>query len=325
MASEPIPFGEPPATAWAPSEAARGWLLLGCVAVLCDAGLSAAGLGASLVEADAGGFKLARALEWAALLPELGVLIALLTLAKEAQSRGLWKSSVGFVGVLFLGLVLDLAFDDQLGREVRTAAGVVAAVGMIGLVIVALGSWPRFVDTEGKPAAGPPTKNGKGCLAGAMLPILFIVAKIFAKGLPRLKLGADDWLAIEGCALAALALVFVVWFAWSKIQLAEKFGMVALLLGAFELLVLLGLLAGIGSFFAVAAPSMANGNDAEVERLAELWQRGGTMAGIGVYVVWAALAAWLFLSVRKLAERDWRFAFSPEGVNPWSADPSGRN
>ena len=49
------------------------------------------------------------------------------------------------------------------------------------------------------------------------------------------------------------------------------------------------------------------------------------LAGIGVYVVWAALAAWLFLSVRKLAERDWRFTFSPEGVNPWSAEASGRN
>jgi hypothetical protein len=140
-----------------------------------------------------------------------------------------------------------------------------------------------------------------------------------------MKLGGEGWLAVEGGVLVVLALVFLIWFAWSKIQLVEKFGMISLLLGAFEFLVVLGLLAGIGSFFAVAAPSMANGNDAEVERLAELWIRGGTIAGIGVYVIWAALAAWLFLSIRKLAERDWRFTFSPEGVNPWSADASGRN
>ena len=46
MSSDPFSVGETAAPAWAPSEASRGWMLLGCVAVLVDAGLSTAGMGA---------------------------------------------------------------------------------------------------------------------------------------------------------------------------------------------------------------------------------------------------------------------------------------
>lgn len=313
------PYNDAVAKAWAPSEQARSWLFMGCVAVLLDAGLSTAGLGASLLEGPAAArFSPSRCLEWLAVLPQFGVLMAFLTLAREAGHRGLWKGSLGFFGATVLLLVLDLATDDSLPKNAHKGAAVALGFGLASLIVVAFLTLPNLGKKEG---TGP---KGKGCLAGAIVPIIFILVRVLAK-LPKLKLNLETWIVVEGGLLVLLGIFYVAWFASAKIRLADKFGSVALWLGAFEFLALISSVLALVAFFAVAAPSLAAqpaANNGEFERLVELWLRGAKMASIGAYVIWSALAAWLFLSVRRLGERDWRFEFSADGVRPWESPRS---
>lgn len=305
------------AKTWAPREQARGWLLMGCVAVLLDAGLSSAGLAASFFEGQAGGLSPSRCLEWLAVLPQFGVLMAFLTLAQEAAHRGLWKASAGCFGSLVLLLVLDLAMDELLPKKVHTAAAVALGFGLAGLVVVAFLTLPsvgKREDTAPKP---------KGCLAGVIVPIIFVLIRVMAK-IPRFKWDLETWVVIEAGLLVLLGIIYVVWFASAKIRLAEKFGSVSMWLGAFEIVVLLGAVVALVAFIVAVAPLIAQpvANNDEVERLADLWIRGVKFASLGVYPIWAALVAWLFLSVRSLGQRDWRFEFMADGVRPWDSPRS---
>jgi hypothetical protein len=192
------------------------------------------------------------------LVPQILALLAFLTLAREAGSISLWRSSIGVFGSTWLMAVYAIDFAGPQGGGLWEALITVAVgVGLVFLLVLVSRRPSAFpqpapeASPTPQPAVDPPKQDeasadpaekprpGKSAWGWAAIIFAFVAARILRKVVRRT---AFDWgqvghiacIVLVCCLLCALV-AFVVWFGISKIRLRHKLGSMAAVSGGADL------------------------------------------------------------------------------------------
>lgn len=288
------------AASWLPSERLRQWAMWGALAAGIDVALLSSGAAADVAQPQAaGGIALSDVLDALVIVPELMVLLALVAVAREIRSLGLWRSSIGYFGSSWLFIPLLFLSDEDDGTQ-ALVAGLVVLVGTIVLLVVVSrkprvfsepesvrlkrdehADWPpRRDDMLAEPAgeedrtesaqpaaASEPSATGDtagrawGC--GTTLAVLTL-ARLLTRGLRNAKIEWEILVPMAGFGfLLACAAVFAVWFGLAKIRARGKLGTMAVVSGGADLLFVIGMLAAITVGLVILLPRILNGEEIE--------------------------------------------------------------
>lgn len=177
---------------------------------------------------------------------------------------------------------------------------------------------PEAPAKKGRTAAILGTLGGLGVVAFAIFKWVFkgaIVARLVARGAPRVLPAGVDWLEVAGAILTGffflLLVIYFIWFAVAKIAARSRLGGIALLLGMAELLGfigMLGLIGWLGVQFAIDCDQPGI-TDEQVQQLEAQLLANLAPFEIVFTVGWAALNMGLFwnLSSRHDDEEDANF------------------
>lgn len=322
------------AESWSPGETTRFWLLVGVACVVLDLGLGLAI--AALEQANWGkdGLTPDVWLSLVAIVPQIGVVLAYLYVARDAEIRGLWKSMAGLFAAYLLMSGLALTMYEVLPAAGNVAIAIGAGIGIALLVVFSFGPWPRFAvasaalapaaevvtsDPTSQPAPEEESSAGSWLWHGIGLLVIFLVRRLLrnANWLPNF--GLDGWALLEIVALAVIGLGFAVWFAAAKIRHREKLGLAAGVLGGAELLILtvhLGMAAALFWLMMDAAAANPQLDDADFDKLLDPWLRQASIVSAACHAVWALLTAGLFLSLWMRPQADWRADFLNPTARP---------
>jgi hypothetical protein len=303
---------------WRPDKRCCQWLLIGIVALLADLVLGIISTVLQFQHWDQEGFTSSDAVDVVALAPQLLIAAAYLVLAREAGARGLWKSAAGMLGSYLLMYFLGVVMLEVLSDAWNTAIMVTTAMGLLGLLAFSISGLPRFVkqpDNNDSPTASTQeseSSSGIGFMGHLGAFVFFIMLRGIFRRFIRPMLGGgfgpDDWVMIEFFAVLAVGLSFAVWFAVTKIGLHKKLGSMARVLGSTEILILL-LHVGLAVivFAAIISEAAANPqlDDDAIDQLLTPWMKRGTLISTSCHVIWVALTAVFFASLRKRGEQDW--------------------
>lgn len=306
MGADFIDTVEPSATSaptWRPGTRLRGQLLMGAWALLLYAGLEVGGSALELAQGGALASSTRVAFALSALVPLITVLRAYLGVGQEADSDGLKKSSLGYFGCL--GLLALFGIADAVPPPWTVVLAIVIAAGLVGLFLVPFLSAHR------------PAEKG-GALAGLAV-AFFVLVKIGLRFVPKLgrkanwNIDFETVIWVEGLILTLCFLGFGIWFAVCKIRLSRTLGGVAPVVGWLEILMHVAFVGAIAWFFVdvIAAAGKPGIQDEDVEKLVAEWETMLTFLAMAITVIWSALTAWLFVSVRNLGQPDWQEQLEP--------------
>jgi hypothetical protein len=274
-------------------------------------------------------------LSFVAIVPEIGVVLAYLYLARDAGIRGLWKSMAGLFAAYLLMSGLALTMYEVLPAAGNIAIAIGAGIGIALLVVFSFGPWPRFSaeraalasaagEAPSEPASQPEppqeeSSAGSWLWHGIGLLVIFLVRRLLrnANWLPNF--GLDGWALLEVLVLAVIALSFAVWFAATKIRHREKLGLTAAVLGGAELLILLvhlGMAAALFWLMLDAAAANPQLDDADFDKLLDPWLWQASIASAACHAVWALLTAGMFLALWLRPQADWRADFLNPSARP---------
>ena len=306
------------ANSWGPVPRTAKWLLIGILALMVDACLSTTGSVLELKFWDHDGFNAGTLLRLVGILPQILVLNAYLTLARDAHARGLWKSTAGVYACFWVGQLLAISFVEDPPKQWANVCAVASGFGIVGILLFLFSRIPRF---EAKPNRNEPDavdseeseeeSKGGGCFGHAIIFALVILVRMLARNnrLGGFDIGADEWKLIGLVVIGLLSLIFVLWSAVAKIRLREQLGPIAALVGGMEIVVVLLHLAMVSACAIAMISAIAdnpNLGDKQIDALFDPWGRAGTIISSVCYVVWALLTAWFFSSIRGLSESEWR-------------------
>ncbi|MCO6453685.1 MAG: hypothetical protein J5I93_00075 [Pirellulaceae bacterium] len=289
------------ATSWIPSERLRQWAMWGALAAGIDVALLSSGAAAEFLQPQgAGGVPLSDILDALVLLPELMVLAALVAVARDIRSLGLWRGSIGYFGCSWLFIPLLFVSDEDDGSR-ALIAGLVVLVGMIVLLVVVSrkpqvfsepepvragrddqDDWPPRRDdvfaqpageqedrTETEPPVASSDKSATGEAAGrawgcgTTLAVLTLV-RLLTRGLRNAKIEWEILVPVAGFGfLLACATVFAIWFGLAKIRARGKLGTMAVVSGAADLLFVCGMLATVAVGLVILLPRILEGEAIE--------------------------------------------------------------
>ena len=322
------------ATPWAPSANLRRWLLIGAWALAVSMCLSAASLSIDLSRTkEPQGFTITEILLWADVLPQILALLAVLALAREVASIGLWRSGIGVWGSGWLFIAMG-ATGFTGGEDVNlwdVLIMVAVGVGLVCLFVLVARKPVSFlppVPVEPnlqEPAAPEPTSDQpsadqteKPPSRWSPWPWLYGLAVVgAARALRNLfRHIRVNWgvvgafaLVVLLCCLFCSFLTFWAWFGISKIRLRRKLGSMAAVSGWADL-VSTGLWAA-SHVFTTFAIIQATLHDQELD-LYDPRFRIHTPVVDGCDLARMGLFAALFLSIRGRVARPQRLV--PGGV-----------
>ncbi|MDA1049054.1 MAG: hypothetical protein O3C40_01055 [Planctomycetota bacterium] len=303
-----------------PSPPCRQWLLIGMIMLGADLVL---GVLATVLEFRHWGEEGVTPdvlISYAAIMPQIVLIMSYLVLAREADARGLWKSVAGMLGSYLLMCLLSLVFMEVLPDAGNTAITITTALGILALLGFSISRIPRFGNLTGAdqspqmPATEPkesPSDGNIGWLGGIALFIAFLVLKGLGRRFIRPIFGAgleaDDWALIEFIAIFAFGLSFAIWFAITKIRLRGKLGTVSCVTGITEILILLvhaGMAAVILTVIVTEAAAAPQLDDAGIDQILDPWMKRGSLVSAVCHVVWVIVTAVLFASLRSRSGYD---------------------
>jgi len=299
-------WAEEVAPAFQPSARLRHWLLAGCFASFSTAVLAAASYAA--LNPKAKGFTVATALDLVAMAPFAVVLGSYLILARELQSIGLRRSSLGIYGCLILGSLLTLA--DTNFVEHGFAVGISIAVLVLAmLLLLAISYRPAWASAASTGTAeGGAAKAGWGGGLGTIGLLLFFAIKWLARGFRKVNLGLEEFVALIFLGLMLLSAVFLLVAGIVKIRLWNRLGTTSLLLGLVEALLPFVVILLIVVFFLsfLNATENVGPNDEDIDAAfgehEAAWRPTITGMMVGIHGVWTIMTVLFFWSVRGSAD-----------------------
>lgn len=303
-------------SAFTPAAHCRRWLLIGSVALLVDL---IAGVAATVLEFrhwGDDGFTPDIVLAYAALLPQMFMVAAYLVLARDANVRGLWKSTAGMAGTYLLVCLLGLALMEVLSAAGNVAVMVAVAFGILGLLGFSISGIPRFaapsdpVSDLKMPVEETGSSGIPGWIGGFVMFIAYLVMRGLFRRFIRPLLGegfaADDWAMMEFFALVAFGVSFAIWFAITKIRQRQTLGRMACVTGWAELLILL-FHAGLAITILVVIMNTVAVNpqidEDGIDRLLDPWMKRGSLLTAASHAVWAVLTFAFFVSLRMRSDQ----------------------
>ena len=299
---------------WEPTPRCRTWMLVGVVALIADL---VAGVAATALEFrhwGEEGLTPDEIVSYAAILPQMLVIAAYLTLARDAGARALWKSAAGMLGSYLLFCLIDLVMLEALPAPADTALVIVVAIGIVSLFAFTVSPIPRFqVDTESKTSLGSreaDSSSEPGWIATITLVIVLVAVRLGFRKLiqPHIgDFGAGDWATFELFAVALFGLFYAIWFAVVKIRFRATLGRMGLATGVIELLALvihLAMLCGVVAYFLTEVMANPEITEEEFDGLLEPMFKPASVISTACHVVWAATTVTLFLSIRWRSKPD---------------------
>ena len=181
------------------------------------------------------------------LVPEVLVMLALLTIARLMKSIGLWRSSILFYGSLWLLGSFALSTNDDpnqplSGIQVAITAGICLGV----LAVLALVAFkpsmfrkPQVSEVVGESKSGSQGKRDDSGqkLAGLLVILLYGTFRLGTRWLANLGI---DWLEIallgEVLTLMLSTIIGAIWMGISKLRLRCELGVAATVSGCLDIL-----------------------------------------------------------------------------------------
>ena len=290
-----------------PGERCRRWLLIGMILLLIDLVMGVASTVLEFQHWGEEGFTPDVVLGYAAIIPQMLIVVAYLVLAREADARGLWKSCAGMAGSYLLVCLIGLVLLEVLPAAGNTAVMIVVAIGILGLLGFSISGIPRFAEPSAPATPEDEAKSSgvPGWIGGLASFIVYLVLRGLYRRFIRPVLGegfeADDWTMMEFFALLVFGVSFAIWFAITKIRLRRKLGSMACVTGSAEILILLvhaGMAIAVLAVIINTAAVNPQIDDDGIDRLLDPWMKRGSLITVTSHAIWAVLTFAFFASVR---------------------------
>jgi hypothetical protein len=287
---------------WFPTPSLRGQFLFGVVAVMTSGTLSAVAAVVELGQGQVQGFTTAHALGLASVVPLAFVWWVYRGVAREVDRYSLSKSSGSVFGAIALLQLLDLTEENVLPDGFDVAVWIMVGIGLIALLGFAFSAQAGAAKDPAKQTASRARWGGLGVLALIFIKVGLKFVVIFgAKG--------PGYHVLISLLLIVCAIGFSIWFAVCKIRLRYRLGGFAMVVGAAELLGLIGAVVFATCFLVKYSEikQLPGFDEQALKEWGAPWWAAFAWTTVGASLGWSALHAILFMTwwTRHDPDADW--------------------